>query len=97
MANLVDGCTGRFWEGCFKSQALLDERAVLQAKVYVDLNPIRAQMAETLEDSSFTSIQTRLDQAAPLHHNEKSNPYRLRFFTRFLNVSSCTPLGGFGS
>jgi len=63
MANLEDGCTDRFWEGRFKSQALLDERAELQAMAYVDLNPIRAQMAATLEDSDFTSIQTRLNQA----------------------------------
>ena len=59
-ANKEDGCTGHFWQARFKSQPLLDEQAVLSCMAYIDLNPIRAAMADTPENSDHTSIQLRI-------------------------------------
>ncbi|MCC5886890.1 MAG: transposase [Gammaproteobacteria bacterium] len=61
-ANAEDGCKGRFWDGRFKSQNLLDDRAALAAMAYVDLNPVRAGIAEHLDECEFTSITWRLAQ-----------------------------------
>jgi REP element-mobilizing transposase RayT len=60
-ANREDGCKGRFWEGRYKCQALCDERAVLAAMAYVDLNPIRAGIVERLDACAHTSVVSRID------------------------------------
>jgi REP element-mobilizing transposase RayT len=59
-ANREDRCKGRFWEGRYKCQALCDERSVLAAMAYVDLNPIRAGIADRLETSEHTSVAERI-------------------------------------
>jgi REP element-mobilizing transposase RayT len=52
---------GKFWQNRFKAVRLLDEEAVLACAAYVDLNPIRAAVAETLEESKHTSVQRRIE------------------------------------
>ncbi|RPI85331.1 MAG: hypothetical protein EHM42_06790, partial [Planctomycetaceae bacterium] len=62
-ANEEEQSSGRFWQGRFRLQRLLDEAAVAACLVYVDLNPIRAGIAATPEESRFTSVYERIRAA----------------------------------
>jgi REP element-mobilizing transposase RayT len=79
MANHEDQCTGRFWEGRFRCIPLLDEAAILGCAAYVDLNPVRAGIAKTPEESDYTSIQDRIESAkAPKRTKPKARSGKLR-------------------
>lgn len=60
-ANREDKQLGHFWESRFKAHVLLDESSVLRCMMYVDLNPIRAGMADSIEESDYTGAKDRWD------------------------------------
>lgn len=59
-ANREDGMVGRLWQGRFKATRLLDEASILACMAYVDLNPIRTGLSQSLEDSLYTSVRYRM-------------------------------------
>lgn len=96
-ANREDGCTGRFWEGRFKAQALLGDRAVLSCMAYVDLNPVRAGLAQALTDSDFTSIQERLLQLSSQQRTQQPEVEEPTSKANLLPFADAQPRSGIGA
>jgi REP element-mobilizing transposase RayT len=61
LANFQDKTRGFFFEGRFKSVAILDEESLLATCAYIDLNPVAAGIAEVPETSPHTSVKERVD------------------------------------
>ena len=97
-ANIEDNVTGSFWESRFKSQALLDERALLTCMAYVDLNPIRAAIAQTPESSDYTSIQERItskkSDLLKIGFGEDEIPYTLTDYCALVEVTGRAIISG---
>ena len=93
-ANIEENCTGRFWEGRFKSQPLLTEEALITAMAYADLNPIRAKIANTLEQSKHTSIKERIKPSFNLARALDNNPDFNQLYIERFAVKPLTSLDG---
>jgi REP element-mobilizing transposase RayT len=61
-ANQEDEVTGAFWEGTYRAELINDETSLLACMAYVDLNPIRAMLAPSLEESDYTGAFDRIGE-----------------------------------
>ncbi len=61
LCNQEDKRTGTFFEGRFKSIAILDAASLLATSIYIDLNPFAAALVPTPESSTHTSLFERLE------------------------------------
>ena len=78
-ANEEDDCTGRFWEGRFRSERLDTAAAVVACAVYVDLS--KRLICGVLDGGSYRSIAERSGAAAKCSFQS-------------LGVSKCTSNAG---
>ena len=94
IANRQDECTGRFWEGRFKAQRIVDDAGLLACAMYVDLNPVRAALAESLEKSVHTSVYDRIEAKKGVQIPSAAFDYCIDFgiLTNQTCIGSCPSL-----
>ena len=74
-ANKEDGkALGHFWCGRFKAIRIEDELHLIACALYVDLNPIRAAMAQSLEEYDYTSARVRLERLRRMRNASEKDP-----------------------
>ena len=52
--------SGHFWDARFRSRELLDDEATLTCSLYIDLNQVKAGMADALEDCRHSAVRQRI-------------------------------------
>ena len=60
LANEEDKVSGHFWAERFFSEELENDESLLACSLYIDLNPIRAGIASSPEESTYTGACDRL-------------------------------------
>jgi REP element-mobilizing transposase RayT len=88
LANRQDQTRGTFFEGRFKSVAILDEESLLATCAYIDLNPVAAGIVEVPEASPHTSIKTRVE-----HANDQGRTSDLEAAAKGSVAGSCASAG----
>ncbi|WP_051143759.1 hypothetical protein [Psychromonas hadalis] len=63
---------------------MLDEKALLTCIAYVDLNPIRAKISASVEESEYTSIFERIHNKS--HHTENKDENVRKPLIRFVGA-----------
>jgi len=53
-------CKGAFWKGRFEMTIINTREHLLTCSVYIDLNPFRAKMTDSLEGYAYTSIYMQM-------------------------------------
>jgi len=75
-ANKEDQVTGHFFESRFKSIRIATEAAAIACSMYIDLNPVRAGIANTPEESKYTSVWYRIRARQAKQRNRKAQGKR---------------------